>query len=86
MPSCTNGAPTCHPANWSPEHLRCYTPAGLLNLVEAALPPNSYRVRYMADNDAGYRYDLPPHVHPQGCLDVDLVLQRIQPPLWSVIS
>jgi len=72
------------PSRWSPEHLRWYTPATLLAEIEAYLPPNSYRVAHLADVDDGYDYSLPVDVHPRGCLEIELVLRKIQPPSWSV--
>ena len=75
---------TVPPSRWSGEHLRCYTPATLLALVERVLPPNTYRVRHLADNDDGYRYDLPLDWHPEGCLEIEFVLQKIAPPAWQV--
>lgn len=75
---------TVPPSRWSGEHLRCYTPATLLALVERTLPPNTYRVRHLADNDEGYDYALAPDQHPQGCLEIELVLEKIAPPSWSV--
>ena len=75
---------TVPPSRWSPEHLRSYTPAGLLADIEAALSPNSYRVRHLADNDTDYRYELPIDVHPQGCLEIECVLQKITLPDWTI--
>ena len=75
---------TVPPSRWSPEHLRSYSPATLLAQVESALQPNTYRVRHLADNDTNYDYSLPLTVHPRGCLEIELVLQKIQPPDWSV--
>ena len=74
------------PSRWSPEHLRCYTNATLLADVEKALSPNTYRVRHNADCDVGYDYALPLEQHPQGALEIELVLQKIQPPAWHVES
>ena len=75
---------TVPPSRWSGEHLRSYTPATLLAAVERALEPNTYRVRHLADNDVGYRYDLPTTVHPEGALEIEAVIQRIRPPEWKI--
>lgn len=72
------------PSNWSGEHLRGYSPKTLLADVEHALEPNTYRIRHLADCDCGYAYDLPPDQHPQGCLEIELVVQRITPPTWKL--
>ena len=77
---------TVPPSRWSGEHLRSYTPATLLAAVEGALEPNTYRVRHLADNDVGYRYDLPTTVHPEGALEIEAVIQRIRPPEWKIES
>lgn len=72
------------PSRWSHEHMRFYTPAALLREVESALRPNTYRVRHLADNDAGYDYKLAPEVHPNGCYEIELVIQKRRPPEWHV--
>jgi hypothetical protein len=72
------------PSQWSGEHLRFYTPAALLGDIEASLEPNSYRIKHLADNDFGYAYDLEPNHHPAGCYEIELVIQKIAPPAWSL--
>jgi SAM-dependent methyltransferase len=72
------------PSKHNQSHMRHYTPASLLAEFETALPPNSYRVRYLAENDAGYDYDLPPDRHPTGCYEVELVIQKIAAPPWRL--
>lgn len=72
------------PSRWNDDHQRFYTPASLLAEFEAALAPNSYRVRYLEENDAGYRYDAPPDTHPFGCYEILLVIQKIEPPSWRM--
>jgi SAM-dependent methyltransferase len=73
------------PSRWSGEHLRCYTPGSLLSEIEGALSPNSYRVVHLRDNDYGYDYGLPVTEHPTGCLEIECVIQKIEPPLWGVL-
>jgi SAM-dependent methyltransferase len=72
------------PSRWNADHKRVYTPASLLAEFEAALVPNSYRVRHLMENDAGYRYDLPPDVHPEGCHEIELVIEKIAAPHWRM--
>lgn len=72
------------PSRWNPDHRRFYTPASLLAEFETALRPNTYRVRLLEDNDAGYRYDGDPNAHPAGCYEIVLVIQKIQPPAWQL--
>jgi len=63
---------------------RVYTPSSLLAEFEAALVPNSYRVRHLAENDAGYQYEFPPNAHPEGCYEIELVVEKIAVPGWSM--
>ncbi len=72
------------PSRWSPEHLRCYTPATLLATVETAILPDSYRIRDLFDADFGYDYSLPKGVLPTGCLEIYCCIQKITPPAWSI--
>lgn len=72
------------PSIWNPDHKRVYTPSSLLAEFEAALVPNSYRVRHLAENDAGYRYDLPPDTHAEGCHEIELVIEKIATPDWTL--
>jgi uncharacterized protein YcsI (UPF0317 family) len=51
---------------------------------EQALVPNSYRVRHLVENDEGYDYGIPPEQHPAGCYEIELVIEKIRPPDWSV--
>lgn len=75
---------TVPPSRFSGEHVRCYTPATLLATVERALTPNTYRIRHLFDADFGYDYSLPKETHPTGCLECELVIQKIPTPSWSV--
>lgn len=75
---------TVPPSRWSGEHMRSFTPATLLAAIEDALPPNSYRIRHLADRDNGYDYNLPPTVHPTGALEIECVVEKITPPAWNV--
>jgi len=72
------------PSKWNPDHKRFYTPAGLLREIEEALPSNTYRVRHLRDNDYGYLYSIEPDKHPGGCYEIELVIEKIVPPAWSL--
>jgi SAM-dependent methyltransferase len=72
------------PSRWNPTHLRVYTCTTLLGDFEAAMAPNCYRVRHLAENDMEYDYSLPPDQHPYGCYEIELVIQKISPPNWGV--
>lgn len=75
---------TVPPSRFSPEHFRSYTPADLLLEIERALEPNTYRIRYMEDEDTGYDYSLAADVHPVGGLEIVCVIEKITPPAWRV--
>lgn len=72
------------PSKYNRDHRRFYTPASLLAEFESALVPNSYRVRFLEENDRDYDYSLPPDRHPIGCYEIVLVLQKIATPSWSL--
>jgi SAM-dependent methyltransferase len=72
------------PSRWNEDHKRFYTPASLMAEVEASLPPNTYRLRHLIDNDFGYDYTIPPSRHAGGCYEIELVLERIVPPAWQL--
>src|SRR5918993_1289209 len=69
------------PSRAQPSRRRLYTPGSLLNEVEEALEPNSYRVRLLCDHDQGYDYDSDV---PRGTHAILLVLERIKQPAWSL--
>ncbi len=72
------------PSNWNQDHKRFYTPASLLSEFEEALPANAYRVRFLEDGDGDYVYADDPTIHPSGCYEITLVIQKITPPPWSL--
>jgi len=72
------------PSPWRPGQRRLYTPASLLTEVEEALVPNSYRVRWLGDEDAGYDYALNRDARPIGRQDIALVIERIASPAWTL--
>lgn len=67
-----------------PNHLHFFTPSKLLAVFEEALPPNLYRVRHLQDNDLFYDYSISPETHPVGCYEIELVLEKIQLPDWTL--
>jgi SAM-dependent methyltransferase len=73
------------PSNWSGEHLRFYTPGSLMAEVEGALSPNSYRVRHLCDNDLRFDYTIGPDRHSFGCYEIELVLEKIPSPAWTLL-
>ncbi len=72
------------PSIYNPDHKHFFTPSTLLALYEQSLEPNSYRVRHLCDNDRGFDYSLGPEVHSAGCYEIELVLEKIEPPGWEI--
>lgn len=72
------------PSRWNEDHKRFYTPGSLLNEVDCALTPNSYRIRLLEDGDKGFNYSIPPEQHSSGQYEITLVLQKINPPGWTI--
>lgn len=73
-------------SHWNGDHKRFYTPASLLTEIERALPPNSYRIELLKDNDFEYNYDIGPEKHCKGCCEIMLVLKKIQKPYWDLMK
>jgi len=71
------------PSLCNADHKRFYTPAALLREFEDALPVNGFRVRHLADNDAGFDYGTPLGQHASGCYEIELVVQKIARPPHS---
>ncbi len=74
--------PPSRRAGWN--HLRFYTPKSLLAEFESVLTPNTYRVRHLVENDANYSYDYPTDRHPDGCYEIEFVIEKIAPPTWTL--
>ena len=72
------------PSKHNQDHKRFYTPASLLIEVQASLEENSYRVRHLEENDLGYDYDRGLDLHPVGCYEIVLVLEKIRKPCWKL--
>jgi len=72
------------PSRWNPDHKRFYTPASLLREIEEVLEPNSYRIRHLIDNDFGFDYSILPRQGTVGCQEIELVLEKIQTPCWTI--
>jgi SAM-dependent methyltransferase len=74
------------PSQWNQDHKRFYTPASLLQEVEQALKPNSYRVRFLEDGDVGYNYSIPADKHSGGEYEITLVIEKIEKPKWEFLK
>jgi SAM-dependent methyltransferase len=72
------------PSLWNPQHQRFYTPQSLLREFAESLVPNSYRVRHLVENDKGYDYEIPCNQHPCGCYEIELVVEKIRLPSWTL--
>jgi SAM-dependent methyltransferase len=71
------------PSRFNGNHKRFYTPRVLMAEIEEALPLGAWRLRSLRDVDDGFNYATPPEVHPKGCYEIELVVQRIQPPAYA---
>lgn len=65
------------PSQWNADHKMFYTPAKLLQVIEHALPVNTYRIRHLQDNDEGHTYGVPVEIHADGQYDIELVCQKL---------
>jgi hypothetical protein len=72
------------PSKHNDSHVRFYTPSSLLAEFEAALEPNTYRVRHLRENDWGYNYGARPDTHPSGCYEIEFVAEKIESPDWKL--
>jgi len=72
------------PSRWNADHKRMYTPSNLLKSFEDALRVNSYRVRHLCENDTGFNYAIGPDAHSDGAYEIELVVEKIVPPVWSL--
>lgn len=69
------------------DHKRIYTPSRLLNEVETALSPNTYRIDYFRDNDLNLDYERQPKDGVRffdECFEIECVLKKIKKPTWDV--
>lgn len=73
------------PSKWNTDHKRMYTPSSLAAAFETALAPNSYRVRHLAENDLNFNYSLGPDVHSDGAYEIEIVIEKIEPPEWGLL-
>ena len=70
------------PSPINPDHKRFYTPKSLLGEIEAALEENSYRIRHLVENDAGFDYSIMPYQGTDGCYEIELVVEKLAKPFW----
>jgi hypothetical protein len=70
------------PSRRERRHRRFFTPNTLLAEIEEAIDPCAYRVRYLADCDAGYDYRADIADEPDGGQDIVVVIEKIALPPW----
>jgi SAM-dependent methyltransferase len=70
------------PSPINPDHKRFYTPKSLLGEIETAFEENSYRIRHLVENDAGFEYSIMPYQGTDGCYEIELVVEKIAKPFW----
>lgn len=71
------------PSRRRPTQRRLYSPRALIEEVEEALVPNSYRLRWLGDLDRGYDYAADP---PVGQHEVAVAIERIAAPAWDLAA
>lgn len=71
------------PSRFNPDHKRFYTSGSLLAEVEGSLPAASFRVRFLREIDADFDYAVSPNEHARGCYDIELVIQKLEIPVWA---
>jgi SAM-dependent methyltransferase len=71
------------PSRWGQTPQRFYSPASLLAEIETALAPNTYRVRFLEEDDTAYSYAGGVDTLPTGCHELIAVLEKITPPRWT---
>lgn len=71
-------------SNFNGGHLRFYTPGSLMKEIEESLQMNSYRLIYIKDCSEGFDYGIPPEKHSCGEYSIELVLQKITLPIWTL--
>jgi len=70
------------PSPINPDHKRFYTARSLLGEIETAFAENSYRIRHLVENDAGFDYSIMPYQGTDGCYEIELVVEKIARPFW----
>lgn len=65
------------PSKWNEDHKIFYTASNLCKEFEDALPVNSFRIRYLEENDKGHTYGVPVEIHANGCYEITIVLEKL---------
>jgi SAM-dependent methyltransferase len=74
------------PSKYNADHKRFYSPRSLVAEFEQALEENSYRVRFLEENDRDYTYHIGPDDHAGGCYEIVIVVEKIRKPAWTLES
>lgn len=70
------------PSRRNPLHRRFYSPNTLMAELEEAIDPCEWRLRCLADIDAGYDYEAGLRSEPEGGQDIVAALEKIAPSPW----
>lgn len=73
-------------SHWNGGHNRFYTPASLMQEIESALVPNSYRIELLKDCDEGFDYSIGPERHSGGRYEILCVVKKIKKPNWDLFK
>lgn len=65
------------PSTWNPDHKRLYTSARLLREIEETLPLDTFRFKYLCENQSpNYNYSNDLSKHAAGPYEISCVLQK----------
>ncbi|MFT3748446.1 MAG: class I SAM-dependent methyltransferase [Agriterribacter sp.] len=66
------------PSRYNADHKRMYTASSLLKEIEDALIPNSFRIRYLNEDDTSHDYTQPNDQHSSWCYEIVVVIEKLQ--------
>jgi SAM-dependent methyltransferase len=72
------------PSTSNLDHKRYYTSESLLKEIGDTFPPNTYRVRSLADNDKNFDYTFTGKEPAPPCYEIEVVLEKIRRPYWNL--
>lgn len=65
------------PSRFNADHKRFYTSATLVQEIEMALAPNTFRIRHLRENDEGHDYLQQPTEHSKWCYEIEVVIEKL---------
>ena len=65
------------PSHWNEDHKIFYEASNLCKEFEQAVPPNTFRIRHLLENDKNHIYNVPVEIHASGCYELEIVLEKL---------